>query len=323
MRRSPALDLAARLVAMPAVPALPPGRMLHLPGRGSTYVVDTGHPELGPAAAGHAEPAAAERPTILLLHALACTGLLTWYPCLEALRRRHRVVIFDQRWHGQGIRTGRFDLEDCADDAAAVADALGVERFVAAGYSMGSLVSQLVWRRHPQRVAGLVLCAGATHFAGTARRQDTVHRVGRPIAAVAARQRTLAVQALDQTVDARWAWRQFRATSGADIAGAGTVIARFDSRPWIGTVDVPSAVVVTARDRVIPPERQHRMARAIPHATVYEVDAGHASCVLNAQRFRPAMLAAVASVSSRIARPDSAPFTAPAPSRGRYGRRRP
>ncbi len=78
-------------------------------------------------------------------------------------------------------------------------------------------------------------------------------------------------------------------------------------------MDVPSAVVVTARDRLIPPARQHHMARAIPRATVYEVDAGHASCVLGAERFRPAMLAALASVSSRISAspPASPPSRAP------------
>jgi 3-oxoadipate enol-lactonase len=311
-----ALATAARLARVPPVPPLPVGRMLHLPGRGNTFLVDTGEPAagadphgVGPGAAQHAEKGAAGRPTLILLHALACTGLLTWYPCLDALRRRHRVVIFDQRSHGQGIRGARFDLDDCADDVAAVADALGIDRFVLAGYSMGTLVAQLTWLRHPDRVAGLVLCAGATHFADTPRRQDTVHRVGQRLAAVAARHGQLAARALDQTVDHRWAWRQFRATTGADVAGAGTVLARFDSRPWIGKVNVPTAVVVTARDRLIPSVRQHRMARAIPHATVYEVAAGHASCVLGAERFKPAMLAAVASVSSRIALPPASATT--------------
>jgi len=233
-RRAGALALAAtaRLVRMPPVPEIPAGRVVELPGRGTTYLVDTGVPARNESA-----------PTVFLLHALACTGLLTWYPCLEALRARYRVVIFDQRWHGQGIRIGRFDLDDCADDAAAVAELLGIESFISVGYSMGTLVSQLVWRRHPDRVAGLVLCAGSTHFATTPRRSDTVRVVGGRIAAMAARDRRLVAGLLDQTVDDRWAWRQFRSTTGRDVATAGSVIARFDSRPWIGSVDVPTAVV--------------------------------------------------------------------------------
>ncbi|MDT4923893.1 MAG: hypothetical protein QOG01_1606 [Pseudonocardiales bacterium] len=292
------LITAGRLVGMPPVPEIPVGRVVDLAGRGSTYVVDT-----GPVSSARGGAA----PVVFLLHALACTGLLTWYPCLDALRRRYRLVIFDQRGHGQGIRSARFDLDDCADDVAAVADSLDVATFVAAGYSMGSLVAQNVWLRHRDRVDGLVLGASTTHFATTPRRQRTVTTVGARLAAVATRQRRIAVEALDQSVDDRWAWRQFRATTTAEVAAAGSVIARFDSRGWIDDVDVPTAVVVTARDRLIPPARQRELARRIPGATAYEVDAGHAACVLNAQRFRPAMLAATASVTNRIRSTETSP----------------
>lgn len=294
-----ALTATGRLVTMPPVPDIPAGRMLELPGRGSTYVVDTGAPAQR-----------ADAPTLVLLHALACTGLLTWYPCLDALRARYRLVVFDQRWHGQGIRSPRFDLDDCADDVVAVADAVGIDSFVCAGYSMGSLVSQLAWHRHPDRVAGLVLCASSTHFADGARRQRSVRTWSTRIAAVANRHRRAAVAELDQAaqdarlarfagVDDRWAWRQFRATSGREVATAGSIISRFDSRPWLGEVSVPTAVVVTTRDRLIPPARQRDLARRIPGAVVYEAPAGHAACVLAADRFRPALLAACASVTGR------------------------
>jgi pimeloyl-ACP methyl ester carboxylesterase len=295
-----ARQTTSRFVMLPPVPDLPPGRLVELPGRGRTYVTDTGPPAEHP-----------DAPTVFLLHALACTGLLTWYPSLDALRARYRVVLFDQRWHGQGIRTVRFSLADCADDVAAVADALDIDTFVAAGYSMGSLVAPLAWRRHPDRVRGLVLCASATHFAETPRRQQSVRAVSLRLAGLAERQRDALVAELDQAapdarlasvaeVDDDWAWRQFRATSGRAVTSAAAVIARFDSRDWIGTVAVPTAVVVTRRDRLIPPERQRSLARLIPGATVHEADAGHASCVLNSAAFRPALLAACASVTSRL-----------------------
>ena len=113
---------------------LPHGRVVELSNRGSTYVVDS-----GPTAGG---------PAFVLLHSLACTGLLTWYPSLEMMRRFGRVVVFDQRCHGSGIASPRFQLEDCADDVAALADELGIETFIPVGFSMGSLVAQHVWRRH-------------------------------------------------------------------------------------------------------------------------------------------------------------------------------
>ena len=129
---------------------LPRGRVVELPGRGSTYVVDS-----GPTASG---------PTFVLLHSLACTGLLSWYPSLAMMRRFGRVVVFDQRCHGSGIASPRFLLEDCADDVAALADELRIETFIPVGFSMGSLVAQQVWRRHRDRVDALVLCAAAATF---------------------------------------------------------------------------------------------------------------------------------------------------------------
>jgi pimeloyl-ACP methyl ester carboxylesterase len=278
----------ARLLRVPVVPEIPAGQVVELPGRGSTYVVDSGAPH-------------PDAPTVFLLHALACTGLLTWYPCLEALPREYRVVVFDQRWHGQGIRDVAFSVDDCADDVVAVADALGIDRFICAGYSMGTLVSQLVWRRHPDRVTGLVLCAGATHFVDGPRRAAAVRRVGARLAELGARQQRIAVAVLDQTIDEQWGWRQFRATSGRDIAHVTPALARFDSRPWIEQVDVPTAVVVTTRDRVIGPARQRELVSSIRDAVEFDVPAGHATCVLGAERFRPALLAALASVTGRTA----------------------
>ena len=58
----------------------------------------------------------------------------------------------------RGSRTrAPFRLEDCADDVVAMADAIGLDRFVVLGYSMGGAVAQLLWRRHRDRLVGLVL----------------------------------------------------------------------------------------------------------------------------------------------------------------------
>lgn len=286
-----------RVVSVAPARDVPEGRVVHLPGRGRTYVVDT-----GPAPSSGARP----QPTLMLLHALACTGVLTWYPALAALRERYRVVLFDQRWHGQGIRSARFTLEDCADDAVAVADALGLETFVPVGYSMGSLVTQLAWRQHPDRVAGAVMCASTSRFTLADRDARAVKVAAGRIARVAAARRRAALAGApgpkhEYADDNRWAVGHFRTTSASEIAGAAAVISRFDSSGWIAGMDVPAAVVVTAQDRLIPPQHQHRLARLIPHATTYEVDAGHASCVMRADRFTPALLAACASVAGRAA----------------------
>src|SRR5688572_23026857 len=144
------LELVRNLVHMPWAP-IPEGRMLELPGRGSTFVTDTPGPR-------------PDSPTVLLLHAVGTTGLLAWYPSVPALAKRYRVVTMDQRWHGRGIQSEEFSLQDCADDAAAVIDELGLGQVIVVGYSMGSIVAQRIWRQHPAKVAGLVLGATTDRF---------------------------------------------------------------------------------------------------------------------------------------------------------------
>ena len=126
------LAVVRNRVYLPWAP-IPEGRLVELPGRGgSTYVTDTPGPD----------PRSA---TVVLLHALGCTGLLTWFPssaAREALPRRH---------HGPAVaRPGHpheeFSLVDCADDVAALIDVLGLEDVIVAGYSLGSIVAQRVWR---------------------------------------------------------------------------------------------------------------------------------------------------------------------------------
>lgn len=278
---------AVKLPGVPPVGALPPGRLVELPGRGSTYVVDSG-PATG-------------APTFVLLHSLACTGLLTWYPSLEMLRGFGRVVVFDQRWHGSGIASPRFLLEDCADDVVALADELGAERIIPVGFSMGSLIAQLVWHRHRHRVDGLVLCAAAATFAEAAPKRLGTGIFAALLEAFSPAPRSSSATAADHPVDSdiRWALGQFRATSHGAILRVLAEMMRFDSRRWLGDIDVPTTVLISNRDRVISPRQQQALADEIPGAQTVGIDAGHASCTLAPETFVPGLHCAVGSVLDR------------------------
>ena len=290
------LDVVRRQVYLPWAP-IPDGRVVELPGRGgSTYVTDTPGPD-------------PRSPTIVLLHALGCTGLLTWFPAIRPLSKRFRVVTLDLRWHGQGIRGEEFSLSDCADDVAALIDLLDLCDVVAAGYSMGSIVAQRVWRQHPDRIEGLVLCATTDRFqlnpaeraffTGMGASMLVTRGISRSRTALAAARAASGRLDLDPTDMHEWALREFRSTSPWAVGQALAALGRHHSRPWIGRVGVPTAVVVTTKDKVIPTERQVRLARSIPGATLHEVKAGHAACVLNAERFVPAFLEAARTVDAR------------------------
>ncbi|NMO00029.1 alpha/beta fold hydrolase [Gordonia sp. TBRC 11910] len=291
-------DLAARLPAGVTIPDVdvPTGELVELPGRGTTYVTDTPGPDV-------------DAPAILLLHALSTTGLLTWFPSIPALAQRFRVITLDQRLHGRGIGAVEFTLHDCADDAVALLDVLGVEQAMIAGYSMGSLVAQRVWRQHPDRVGGLVLCASTDVFQSTITERIFHRSVGASMAALqgsgARRERAASndqPEPVDPTDDIhRWALAEFRSTRPRAVAQAVAAIGKHHSRPWIGRITAPTAVVVPLRDKAIPPQRQIAMGRRIPGATIHEFDGGHASCVLNSQAFVPSLMQACATVRARWA----------------------
>ena len=283
---------------MPAMPELPPARLLDLPGRGEVWVADSGSPRPG-------------APTLVLFHGLAATSYLNWFSALDALRADYRVVMFDQRWHGRGIVSDRFRLEDCADDAAAVLDALRIPEAVIVGYSMGGALAQLFWRRHPHRTAGLVLASTAGYWCG-----NLGDRVFYPVLGWAngplsrrtqARVAGLAASLADPGTPAddlsAWAWGEFRGVSPWSLPEALGALGSFDARPWLGEVDVPTAVVVTARDRAIPTSRQRELFEAIPGASAFEAPGGHTSVIFDVERWRPVLLAAIAEVTGGVTVP--------------------
>ena len=273
----------------------PPGRPIEVPGRGQTFVYEMEGP-----------PGA---PVLFLVHGLVATTQLNWFPAFPVLADRFRVVATDLRGHGRGFPAGnRFRLSDCADDIAAVADALGVEQFIPVGYSLGGPVAQLLWHRHRERVEGLVLAATSRNFGGTLRERAWYRTVPGIVAAVRLAGRVRGggseppddIELGEDAFVTRWAMDELRRTSPAVALQAMGSLGRFSSHEWIGEVDVPTSVVVTTKDRFIAASRQLKMAGAIPGATVHPVHAGHAACVLAYRRFVPALVEACDSVASKL-----------------------
>lgn len=266
-------------------------RTIELPGHGHTVVRDIPGPPGAPA--------------VMLLHGLGATARLNWGRCFRPLSQRFRVLSIDHRGHGRGLRTRRFRLEECADDAALAAELLGVPRFVAVGYSMGGPIASLAWRRHPDRVCGLVLCATARHFA--TRPVARLARVTLPVAAAAARifpgalQQRLVHRMLRQVEHPEMRDRIREELLGhepATVIQAAEAVTGFSSHDWIGKVDVPTAVVVTTLDELVPPARQRKLAESIPGADVFEVAGDHDSCVRR-DDFAPTLVRACVAVAER------------------------
>jgi 3-oxoadipate enol-lactonase len=247
-----------------------------------------------------------EAPVVLLLHGWTVSAALNFFPVFDALGRRFDVVALDHRGHGRGIRAPEpFSLEACADDAAAALDVLGIDRVVAVGYSMGGPVAQLLWRRHPDRVAGLVLCATAARFSHN--RGEQVYFGGFRALAGAARRapdatrRAVARRIIARRVDDPWVAGELHAHDPLALVEAGAAIGAFDATAWLGSLDVPAAVVAHELDVVVPAARQLALGRLVPDAELHRVVGGHDAIASEATTYAEVLPRACASVAARAA----------------------
>lgn len=119
--------------------------------------------EGGTLAVGCAGPA--EGPVVLCLHGISSSHL-AWARVareLDRLRPGARLVAPDARGRGRSDAiAGPYGLERNVEDALAVLDAVGAERAVVAGHSMGAWVAMRLAAEHPERVTAAVLVDGGT-----------------------------------------------------------------------------------------------------------------------------------------------------------------
>lgn len=284
---------------------LPPADVLALPGRGEMFF--RVHEGPGP-----------DAPTVVLLHGWVVSADLNWFAAYGPVGERARVIAPDHRGHGRGSRPSvPFRLADVADDVALLLRQLGTGPVILVGFSMGGPIAQLVWQRHPDLVAGMVLCATASQFrygplGGEHWRLMSIYQMGLRLLPRSWMERALLAQIrgtapirLVQSVGPEvgdfapllpWAVGEVQRGAVEDLAEAGRQLGQFDSRSWIGDVDVPAAVIVTTRDRLIPPSIQLQLAGLLPDALVLEVDGDHDAPAGQATAFNLALVQALAHV---------------------------
>lgn len=279
-----------------AMPFLLPGRVVHIEGRGEFFV-------------RHHQHADATRPTVLLLHGWTASVDTQFFTAYEALAEHFSVIGVDHRGHGRGMRPPvPFSLEDCADDAAAVARALGATSVVTVGYSMGGPISTLVWHRHRDLVQAMVLQATAMEW-NTTRAERARWRIARftgflfrnvvtPRFLGAVLRRTIP-RGHDMRRYIPWMLGEIRRNDPWFILQAGQALARFDARPMAPDIAVPTAFVVTTKDTGVPVPKQRAFARAIS-AEEFELAGDHFATLTMPTEYADVTVRAVQSVLGRV-----------------------
>ncbi|MBW5249789.1 alpha/beta hydrolase [Streptomyces sp. P01-B04] len=105
-----------------------------------------------------------QAPTVVALHGITANAL-SWAAVARQLAGRVTLIAPDLRGRaGSSGLPGPYGIAAHTDDVAALTEALGLERVVLAGHSMGAFVAALAAVRHPDRFGPLLLVDGGIGF---------------------------------------------------------------------------------------------------------------------------------------------------------------
>ena len=277
-------------------PGMPDGHVQEVDGAGSLFWRDTGEPSVS-------RPR--RRGTILLLHGWLVPSDPHWFRTWRLLEADGwRVIAIDARGHGRGARPMTdFTLKACAEDAAALIRHLDCGPVVAVGYSMGGAIAQILALQSPELLRGVVLCATSSEFRTSPLMQAVWRGMGLfqlylRLAPKWSWSLFVSRIAAGDPATTDWVVGELRRGSAEDIAEAGREIGRFDSRPWIGTIDVRAAVVVCTMDLLVPPTMQRSLATRLDAPTV-EIESDHLAPGTTPRRFHRGLSEALDLVAPR------------------------
>jgi pimeloyl-ACP methyl ester carboxylesterase len=235
-------------------------------------------------------------PPLVLLHAFPLDSRM-FDAVRPAVSARTRLITPDLRGFGAGAPLGGRapDLTVLADDVLTELDAADVEKAILGGVSMGGYIALNLLRRHPDRVAGLVLAdtrSGADDEAALERRRAVAERAdGGDIAAGPDAIAPLVADTVSGLIRATLAAIAGQVPAATIAWGQRAMAARPDSTAVRAAATVPVLVVVGEQDAITPPEVARQLAATAPEAELVELaGAGHLAPAEDPDGFADALI---------------------------------
>ncbi len=223
---------------------------------------------------------------ILLVHGWASSGRM-WLRHMWALRHDYRLLALDLPGFGdsQPLETESCTIEQYADHAAALCEALGIRPYAAVGHSMGGRIVLDLARRYPDLVERVVAISPAVTgrlgfnldvflLGPMGRALKGITRKVWPVATAGAMSMYLAPRYLGSEAVQRTASDLRRASWGA-VMGSLRALVDYDYSHHLPEIKQPTLVICGARDYTIPPGDSRLAAAALPHAQLLMLDHVH------------------------------------------------
>lgn len=193
-------------------------------------------------------------PVVMLSHSLGL-NLAMWNPQRDALEPHYQVLSYDMRGHGASdVSEGAYTLEQLADDALGLLDALEIDRVHIVGLSIGGMIAQAMALKRPDRLHTMVLCSTSTYLPPPAlpivrERIETARNEGLQALVDSTLERwftpTYARQQTEMLARIR---HQFLSTSVAGYIGCSEAIGKLNFMEQLSKISLPTLIMVGAKD---------------------------------------------------------------------------
>jgi 3-oxoadipate enol-lactonase len=220
-------------------------------------------------------------PPVVFVHGVGSTAAI-WDGQLQALHDAYRCFAVELRGNGAVVPEAlpeQITREGFARDVIAVADAASLQRFHFVGCSLGGVVGFELWGRASQRIASLTLVGSFAAYPDGQAYADGISAEVRAMGNMAdfARAR---IERLGMPPGRRReeTYEQMAIKSVPAYLASTQAVWTGDYRTMLGSIDVPTQVIVGERDAVAPLALSREIAAGIPGARLEVMaNAGHVS----------------------------------------------
>lgn len=224
---------------------------------------------------------------IVMLHGIG-SGAASWVRQMETLGKAHQVLAWDAPGYGQSthVEPASPVASDYADALSDWLDALGIERCVLVGHSLGAIIAASLASKQAARVAGLLLLSPAGGYGAAPAHVREEKRDAR-LAMLAelgpqglAEKRSANMVSADAGEDAReWVRWNMARIDPAGYAQATHLLANADLASDLTHFKGRVAVAVGAEDTITPPTACELIANAANVSLQVIPGAGHAGYI--------------------------------------------